>query len=172
MRYSASKTKGRKQSTVRSKRRQCYILTHRYPWTPRRSTSTISTSQQKLTPRAKMHSLYLIILATNLRRSLAEKQMSKHSLAEKAGISHSYLSEITFARANPSMRLIVALACGLGVDVASLLLRSDLPLPDTSNSPEFMEPRFTFGFLNSFQAFQVKVWSKKNMSRQKITCSS
>lgn len=65
--------------------------------------------------------MYNLILTTNILRILREKKITKAELAEKAGISISFVTELTNDKANPSLRIIEAVAEALETPLPMLL---------------------------------------------------
>jgi transcriptional regulator with XRE-family HTH domain len=66
------------------------------------------------------------ILFTNILRLLDERGMTKNDLAEKADISNSFLSDLTNGKANPSLKIMEAIADALETPLAGLLETTDL----------------------------------------------
>ncbi|QKV55137.1 helix-turn-helix domain-containing protein (plasmid) [Comamonas antarctica] len=113
--------------------------------------------------------MYHDIFMANVLRLLDEKQLTKQSLAQKAGMSISFLSDLTNGKANPSLKIMAAIASAL-----------DTPLPDllrTANAaPAAAEPpgqyrvvrRLPQGLtqvaavLTDYQAFHVRQWDAAN----------
>ena len=113
--------------------------------------------------------MYHDIFMANVQRLLAEKQLTKQSLAQKAGMSVSFLSDLTNGKANPSLKIMAAIASAL-----------DTPLPDLLRSadtaPTAAEPpgqyrvvrRLPQGLsqvaavLTDYQAFHVRQWDAAN----------
>jgi transcriptional regulator with XRE-family HTH domain len=68
------------------------------------------------------------ILAGNVLRRLDELDWTRQELSQRSGVSISFLSELAAGRANPSVRVLEALAAALETSVPELL--TDLePLP-------------------------------------------
>ncbi|WP_322075551.1 transcriptional regulator [Burkholderia cenocepacia] len=116
--------------------------------------------------------MYNIIFFTNILRLLDERGMTKHELAEKAGISISFLSELTNGKANPSLKTMEAIAQALGVPLTLLLESTDLD----RHSLEAVEERFAsqglpegyervFAVLPERKAFIVKKWSEATQKK-------
>ena len=59
-------------------------------------------------------------------RFLDEAHMTKHELSERSGISISFLSDLTTGKANPSLRVMEAIAKSLDVPLPLLLESTDL----------------------------------------------
>lgn len=70
--------------------------------------------------------MYNLILTTNILRILREKKITKAELAEKAGISISFITELTNDKANPSLRVIEAIAKALDTPLPLLFDNSDM----------------------------------------------
>ena len=70
--------------------------------------------------------MYNEILFTNILRLLDERGMTKNELAEKADISNSFLSDLTNGNANPSLKIMEAIADALETPLATLLEFTDL----------------------------------------------
>ncbi|MCE0853686.1 transcriptional regulator [Pseudomonas asiatica] len=70
--------------------------------------------------------MYNLILFTNVLRILDEKGMSKSELAAKADMSVSFLSDLTNGKANPSLKIMEAIAAALETPLPMLLESSDL----------------------------------------------
>ncbi|MBW9760766.1 helix-turn-helix domain-containing protein, partial [Escherichia coli] len=50
--------------------------------------------------------MYNLIFFTNILRLLEERDMTKQELSQKAGVSISFLSDLTNGKANPSLRVM------------------------------------------------------------------
>lgn len=61
-------------------------------------------------------------IADNLRIQRAKLRLSQESLAEKAGISTKYLTQIENENVNPSILVVVKLATALNITVNDLIL--------------------------------------------------
>ncbi|SFL36923.1 DNA-binding transcriptional regulator, XRE-family HTH domain [Nitrosomonas aestuarii] len=112
--------------------------------------------------------VYNLILITNILRVLEEKGMTKAELAEKAGVSGSFFIELSNNKANPSLRIIAAIADALELPLPMLLDDSDVSkevLKAITNQGVFKFPGdlvWQGGVLNKYQAFQVLKWSDDN----------
>lgn len=60
-------------------------------------------------------------LGARIRALRTEKKLSQKQLAEKAGISNTYLSDIEIGRTNPSLKTLLKIAEALSVEAAQLL---------------------------------------------------
>jgi transcriptional regulator with XRE-family HTH domain len=70
--------------------------------------------------------MYSYIFFTNVLRLLDELGMTKHELAERSGISISFLSDLTTGKANPSLKVLEAVAKALETPLPLLLEQTDL----------------------------------------------
>jgi transcriptional regulator with XRE-family HTH domain len=70
--------------------------------------------------------VYSQIFFTNILRLLEERGMTKHELADKAHISISFLSDLTNGKANPSLKIMEAIADALDTPLPTLLEWTDL----------------------------------------------
>jgi len=113
------------------------------------------------------------IFFTNVLRLLDEQNMTKSELADQAEISVSFLSDLTNGKANPSLKIMEAIAKALDTALPALLEITDLDqetldalaggkalksLPDGYVRASAV--------LTEFQAFNVKQWDQEN--RKKI----
>lgn len=113
--------------------------------------------------------MYNQIFFTNVLRLLDEQHMTKSELAEHAGISVSFLSDLTNGKANPSLKIMDAIARALDSALPALLEITDLDdetldalaggkaiksLPDGYVRVSAV--------LSEFQAFTVKQWDQEN----------
>ena len=95
--------------------------------------------------------------------------MTKVELAEKANISLSFLSDLTKDRANPSLRIMEAIANALETPLPILLEQTNL---SEAEMKELMSviPKSNLreglvracGTLTKFQAYQVHLWDTEN----------
>ncbi len=69
---------------------------------------------------------YNQIFFTNILRLLDERGWTKHELHEKAGVSISFLSDLTNGKANPSLKIMEAIADALETPLPLLLEATDL----------------------------------------------
>ncbi len=112
--------------------------------------------------------MYNLILTTNILRILREKGISKADLAERAGVSVSFLNELTHDNANPSLRIIEAIAKALETPLPLLFDSSDMSAAERALLVEDDSGHLAKGFvwkgavLTEFQAFQVSQWDHDN----------
>lgn len=112
--------------------------------------------------------MYNIILTTNILRILREKKITKAELAEKADVSISFLNELTHDNANPSLRIIEAIAKALDTPLPLLFDSSDMSAAERDLLTEGDSGHLAKGFvwkgaiLTEFQAYQVAEWDREN----------
>jgi transcriptional regulator with XRE-family HTH domain len=109
------------------------------------------------------------IFYTNVLRILHEMGLTKSDLATQAGISVSFLSDLTNGKANPSLRIMAAIADALESPLPALLEFNDLnsaSLAELAGRKIFrsVPPGMACvsAILTDFQAFQVKKWDQAN----------
>lgn len=73
---------------------------------------------------------YNQVFFTNILRLLDERNMTKQELSERAGVSISFLSDLTNGKANPSLKIMEAIADALETSLPVLLELTDLD-PET-----------------------------------------
>lgn len=98
--------------------------------------------------------------------------MTKNDLAIKAGISISFLSDLTNGKANPSLKVMEAIADALETSLPTLLELTDLDkaalveLAGGRTSQILPEGFFRVSaILTEFQAFKVQQWDQENRKR-------
>jgi len=114
-----------------------------------------------------------LILFTNILRLLDERRMTKKELSEKAGVSLSFLSDLTNGKANPSLKVMESLAIALEVPLSLLLECTDLDQSQLDTVAGYTIPRslpvgyeYTCAVLPEHQAYIVKKWA--NAAQKKI----
>jgi transcriptional regulator with XRE-family HTH domain len=113
--------------------------------------------------------VYNQIFFTNVLRLLDEQGMTKHELSELAGMSVSFLSDLTNAKANPSLKIMESIAKALDTPLPALLEMTDLDR-DTLDAlagckaPSSLPPGLVrvAAVLNEYQAFTVRQWDEAN----------
>jgi transcriptional regulator with XRE-family HTH domain len=114
--------------------------------------------------------LYNQIFFTNVLRLLDERGITKNELSDRAGMSVSFLSDLTNGKANPSLKIMESLASALDTPLPQLLETTDLSPEDLDalaggkalrRLPEGLV-RVT-AVLTEFQAFKVRQWNGQNM---------
>jgi len=113
--------------------------------------------------------VYNQIFFTNVLRLLDEQQMTKSELAEQAGISVSFLSDLTNGKANPSLKIMDAIARALNSALPALLEITDLDdetLDALAGGKAIKSLPGGYvrvsAVLTEFQAFTVKQWDQEN----------
>lgn len=113
--------------------------------------------------------MYNLILFTNILRILDEIGMTKSDLAAKAGISVSFLSDLTNGQGNPSLRIMEQIAEALQTPLPTLLEVTDLDREslDTlagGHARLSLPPGVVrvSAILTDFQAYQVRQWDELN----------
>ena len=113
--------------------------------------------------------MYNQIFFTNVLRLLEEQGMTKHDLAEKAGMSISFLSDLTNGKANPSLKIMGSIADALSVPLPTLLEMTDLDKATLDalsggQAPKSLPDGFAriAAILNEYQAFTVRQWDEAN----------
>lgn len=114
--------------------------------------------------------MYNQIFFTNVLRLMKEQGMTKKKLAEAAGFSISFLSDVTNGKANPSLKIMEAIATALNAPLPALL-----EAPVIGNDPATVLPdgriirRLPAGLnrvtaiLNDYQAYKVRQWNDANI---------
>lgn len=116
-----------------------------------------------------MTPLYSLIFFTNVLRLLEERYITKYELADQAGISISFLSDLTNGKANPSLKIMEAIALALNEPLPALLETTDL---DPQSMAALVERpsvnTLPAGYvrvsaiLTEYQAFTVEQWDQAN----------
>lgn len=113
--------------------------------------------------------MYQEIFLRNVLRLLDEKQMTRQALAHKAGMSISFLSDLTHGKGNPSLKIMAALAGALEVPLPQLL---EVAQPAPALQEEEMKYKagkdlpagmsHVAAVLTDYQAFNVRQWDAAN----------
>ena len=89
-------------------------------------------------------------------------------MAEKAGVSISFFTDLTNDKANPSLRIIETIAEAPETPLPMLFGRSDMNTADlealNNRKLKNLPKGFVWkgGVLSEFEAYQVEQWDKKN----------
>lgn len=113
--------------------------------------------------------MYNQIFFTNVLRVLDELGISKNELSDRAGMSVSFLSDLTNGKANPSLKIMESIAKALDVALPALLEITDLD-PESldmlagGKAPNSLPPGYVrvAAVLTEYQAFQVRQWNEAN----------
>ncbi|WP_070266524.1 transcriptional regulator [Duganella sp. HH101] len=113
--------------------------------------------------------MYSLIFFTNVLRLLEERGLTKYELADQAEISISFLSDLTNGKANPSLKIMEAIAQALDEPLPALLETTDLDQQSFSTlagtSPANSLPAGyvrASAILTEYQAFTVQQWDQAN----------
>lgn len=116
--------------------------------------------------------MYNLILLTNILRILDDIGMTKSELAKKAGMSVSFLSDLTHDQANPSLRIMEAIAHALDTPLPALLETTDLDRQTleklAGGKSKLSLPEGyarVAAILTEYQAFTVRQWDQENRKR-------
>ena len=123
----------------------------------------------------KAWSVYNQIFFTNVLRLLDEQKMTKSELAEQAGISVSFLSDLTNGKANPSLKIMDAIARALDSALPALLEISDLDdetLDALAGGKAIKSLPNGYvrvsAILTEFQSFTAMQWDQENRKKLRI----
>lgn len=113
--------------------------------------------------------VYNQIFFTNVLRVLDELGISKNELSDRAGMSVSFLSDLTNGKANPSLKIMESIARALDVALPALLEITDLDQESLDmlaggKAPSSLPPGYVrvAAVLTEYQAFQVRQWNDAN----------
>lgn len=120
----------------------------------------------------RQQSVYNEIFFTNILRLLDERGMTKHELSERAGVSISFLSDLTHGKANPSLKVMEAIALALEAPLSLLLESTDLDKESLEalaggNVMRTLPPGFerVAVVLPEHKAFIVKKWGDETRKK-------
>lgn len=118
--------------------------------------------------------MYNYIFFTNVLRILDELGMTKHELADKSGVSISFLSDITTGKGNPSLKVMEDIAKALQTPLPLLLELTDLDKASLEalagdKVPCSVPPGYEWvvAVLPEHQAFIVKKWAEAAQKKLK-----
>ena len=113
--------------------------------------------------------MYNQIFFTNVLRVLDELGISKNELSDRAGMSVSFLSDLTNGKANPSLKIMESIARALDVALPALLEITDLDQESLDmlaggKAPNSLPAGYVrvAAVLTEYQAFQVRQWNEAN----------
>lgn len=116
--------------------------------------------------------MYNYIFFTNVLRILDERQMTKNELAERSKVSISFLSDLTTGKANPSLKVMEAIAAALETPLPLLLESTDLDRDALDalaggKMPSSLPPGYerVSAVLPEHRAFQVKKWGEETRKK-------
>ncbi|MDE2365782.1 MAG: transcriptional regulator [Betaproteobacteria bacterium] len=116
--------------------------------------------------------MYNDIFFTNVLRILDERKMTQKELAERAGISTAFISDIAKGQGNPSILTMEAISIALDVSLPVLLDTTDLD-PKTLNdlaggkAPQSLPPGYkrVSAVLTDYQAYLATEWDAANRKK-------
>ncbi len=113
--------------------------------------------------------MYNQILLTNILRLIEELGINKKNLAERSGVSTSFMSDLTHDKANPSLRIMESIADALETPLPALLELTNIDKEIVDELMKGKPPsRLPEGYvhasalLTDFQAYQVSLWNEEN----------
>ncbi|EJL9283257.1 conjugal transfer protein TrbA [Alcanivorax hongdengensis A-11-3] len=116
--------------------------------------------------------MYNFIFFTNVLRILDERHMTKNELAERSGVSISFLSDLTTGKANPSLKVMEAIAAALETPLPLLLESTDLDRTALDalaggKMPNSLPAGYerVCAVLPEHRAFQVKKWGEETRKK-------
>jgi transcriptional regulator with XRE-family HTH domain len=119
-----------------------------------------------------MSSFYHQIFFTNILRVLDERRMTQEELAERSGVSTSFISDLANGRANPSLRTMEAIAVALETPLPTLLESTDLDreaLDELAGGKAIQSLPQGYqrisAILTDYQAFLAEEWDEVNRKR-------
>lgn len=105
-------------------------------------------------------------------RLLDELNMTKHELSDRSGVSISFLSDLTTGKANPSLKVMEAIAKALDAPLPLLLESTDLDKVTLDalaggKAPSSVPPGYqrVSAILPDYRAFIVKQWAEEARRR-------
>ncbi|SEA68642.1 transcriptional regulator [Nitrosospira multiformis] len=117
-------------------------------------------------------SFYHQIFFTNILRVLDERRMTQEELAERSGVSTSFISDLANGRANPSLRTMEAIAVALETPLPTLLESTDLDreaLDELAGGKAIQSLPQGYqrisAILTDYQAFLVEEWDEVNRKK-------
>jgi transcriptional regulator with XRE-family HTH domain len=117
-------------------------------------------------------SFYHQIFFTNILRILDERRMTQEELAERSGVSTSFISDLANGRANPSLRTMEAIAVALETPLPTLLESTDLDreaLDELAGGKAIQSLPQGYqrisAILTDYQAFLAEEWDEVNRKR-------
>ena len=119
------------------------------------------------------HFIYHDIFFTNVLRILDERKISQRELADRAGISTAFISEVAQGRSNPSLRTMEAISVALDIPLPTLLESTDLDRKTLDElaggkAPQSLPAGYqrVCAVMTDYQAFLAMQWDEAN--RRKI----
>jgi transcriptional regulator with XRE-family HTH domain len=120
------------------------------------------------------HFIYHDIFFTNVLRVLDERKMSQKELADRAGISSAFISDVAKGRGNPSLRTMEAISIALDIPLPNLLEATDLDRKTLDElaggkAPQSLPPGYqrVCVVMTDYQAFLASQWDEANRAKIK-----
>jgi transcriptional regulator with XRE-family HTH domain len=115
---------------------------------------------------------YNEIFFTNVLRVLEERNMTQKELAERAGLSSAFVSDVAKGQGNPSLRTMEAISIALDIPLPVLLEATDLDRQALNElaggkAPQSLPPGYqrVSAVLTDFQAYMAAQWDETNRKR-------
>jgi transcriptional regulator with XRE-family HTH domain len=115
---------------------------------------------------------YNEIFFTNVLRILDERNMTQKELAQRAGLSGAFVSDVAKGQGNPSLRTMEAISIALDIPLPVLLEATDLDRQALNElaggkAPQSLPPGYqrVSGVLTDFQAYMVAQWDEANRKK-------
>lgn len=125
-----------------------------------------------MTSEGRLPAVYNQIFFTNILRILDERGMTKNELSDRAGVSISFLSDLTNGKANPSLKVMEAIADALETPLPLLLESTDLDREALAEmAGHAVQSSLPAGFervsvsLPSHKAYIVKKWGEETRKK-------
>ncbi|PTR05616.1 Xre family transcriptional regulator [Nitrosospira sp. Nsp5] len=116
--------------------------------------------------------IYKDIFFTNVLRILDERKMTQKELAERAGISTAFISDIAKGQGNPSILTMEAISIALDVSLPILLDTTDLDTRSLNDlaggkAPQSLPPGYKriSAVLTDYQAYLATEWDAANRKK-------
>lgn len=116
--------------------------------------------------------IYNDIFFTNVLRILDERKMTQRELAERAGISTAFISDIAKGQGNPSIQTMEAISIALDVPLPLLLDTTDLDARSLNElaggkAPQSLPPGYkrVSAVLTEYQAYVTAEWDESNRKK-------
>jgi transcriptional regulator with XRE-family HTH domain len=116
--------------------------------------------------------VYSYIFFTNVLHILDERHMTRSELSERSGISNSFLSDLANGKANPSLKVMEAIASALEAPLPLLLESTDwnqdaLESLAGGKLPSSLPPGYerVSAVLPEHRAFLVKKWDEETRKK-------
>ena len=115
---------------------------------------------------------YNEIFFSNVLRILDERKMTQKELAERAGISTAFISDVAKGRGNPSIRTMEAISIALDIPLPVLLEVTDLNRQSLNELagdkvPQSLPPGYhrVSVVLTDYQSYMATLWDEANTKK-------